>query len=97
MPEPRSAQEWVERCWDQGNADICAGKEPLTHSVTGGLCVDCARAYARQVGAQEREACAVITDGVPDPSGVDTGQIWVKTAASAIGRAIRARPDVEVP
>ena len=95
MTEPRTAAEVIRIWWNDACQDWLA--DPHKRAAVLRDLKRAVQEYARQVRAQEREACAAITDGVPDPSAPDTGQMWRKTAALAIGRAIRARPDVEVP
>lgn len=83
MPERHTTvEEWASRCCHAGHGPFSAGYPAM--------CLDCARAYARQVGEAVRDACAQITDSVPEPRGGDTGEMWRKIVARAIGRAIRA-------
>ena len=81
MAEPRTAGEWAAFCRNK----FMASTDPLPGHIPVGLCLDCARAYARQVGEAGREADARICEFR-----------WITTGSIPVAALLRARP-VEVP
>ena len=90
MPEPRTAEEWAEQCRGQFMSSTVL---KVVH-LPSGLCPECARAYARQVGEAGRDEDA---DAAEKRGGGDWDYPADTAAAFRLfARAIRARP-VECP